>query len=352
MIAVCSAGSGYIALNGNVDGYARFEARGDVRILGQTKAWNVIMKVSSGTYLRPTKVTVYGGAALLASNQTIDNAGPQDGFEIKENGVFTVKGTKFGYNTYGTNVAQRVDGLFDVQAPLCGKVGHWLVGSGRVKFKDTGSIAEADYAIRLGEKIRFSAETFVKPITVEDEPTLCSENGWEYAAGPLALPKGCVLTIDTQDPDTAEGYDCTFASAISGPGSLKVKGLGSLRLTAENSIGGAVTLDGGTLVVSKPQDFGSLSGRGILTFDASGGEVPQLSVAGGFDLSAVKLGLKGLSEEACKNWITLASFPPGTVAPPLPDVPSDHWKIRYSQTQDGSHLLQVRYRTGIEIIVR
>jgi autotransporter-associated beta strand protein len=310
------------------------------------------MKSIDGTYARPSKITVYGGAKLKATNQTIDFAGPQGGFEVKENGVFSVKGTKYGYTTYGTGVAQRVDGLFDVQAPLCGTVGHWFVGSGRGKFKDTGSQATADYTIRLGEKVRFSAETFFKPIEVEGEPTLCSENGWEYAAGPLALPKGCVLTIDTQDPDTAEGYDCTFASAISGSGSLKVTGAGSLRLTAENSIGGAVTLDGGTLVVSKSQNFGSFSGRGTLMIDASDGEIPQLSVAGGFDLSAVKLGVKGLSDDACKSWITLAAFASGTAVAPLPIVSSDHLKIRYMLAEDGSRLLQVRCRSGIEIIVR
>ncbi len=352
VVAVCSAGGGYIALKGNVDAYARFEARGDVRILGETTAWNVIMKSIDGTYARPSKITVYGGAKLKATNQTIDFAGPQGGFEVKENGVFSVEGTKYGYTTYGNGVAQRVDGLFDVQAPLCGTVGHWFVGSGRVKFKDTGSQATADYTIRLGEKVRFSAETFFKPIEVEGEPTLCSENGWEYAAGPLALPKGCVLTIDTQDPDTAEGYDCTFASAISGSGSLKVTGAGSLRLTAENSIGGAVTLDGGTLVVSKSQNFGSFSGGGVLTLDASGGEVPQLNVAGGFDLSVVTLGFNGLTEKASKGWVTLASFPAGSVLPALPGVLSDHWKVRYVQGENGLRLLQARYRTGIEIIVR
>ena len=352
VIAAYSAGAGYIALAGDVDGYARFEARGDIRILGEAKAWNLKMTTASGSYSAPTRLTLYPGASFLASNQTMSHPGPQNGMEIMENAVLTVRGSKYGYDDYGTRVAQRVDGLFDVQAPLCGTVGHWFVGSGRVKFKDTGSKATADYTIRLGEKVRFSAETFVKPIEVEGEPTLCSENAWEYAAGPLALPKGCVLTIDTQDPDTAEGYDCTFASAISGPGSLKVKGLGSLRLTAENSIGGAVTLDGGTLVVSKAQNFGSLSGGGVLTLDASGGEVPQLNVAGGFDLSVVTLGFNGLTEKASKGWVTLASFPAGSVLPALPGVLSDHWKVRYVQGENGLRLLQARYRTGIEIIVR
>ena len=352
VIAAYSAGAGYIALAGDVDGYARFEARGDVRILGKAKAWNLKMTSATGSYSAATRLTLYPGASFLASNQTMSHPGPQNGMEIMKNAVLTVKGSKYGHDDYGTGAAQRVDGLFDVQAPLGGDVGHYLVGGGRVKFKDTGSQATADYTIRLGEKVRFSAETFVKPIEVEGEPTLCSENDWEYAAGPLALPKGCVLTIDTQDPDTAEGYDCTFASAISGSGSLKVTGAGSLRLTAENSIGGAVTLDGGTLVVSKSQDFGSFSGRGTLMIDASDGEIPQLTVAGGFDLSSVKLGVKGLSDDACKSWITLATFASGTAVAPLPIVFSDHLKIRYMLAEDGSRLLQVRCRSGIEIIVR
>ena len=341
-----------MALAGAADGYARFEARGDVRILGKAKAWNLKMTSATGSYSAATRLTLYPGASFLASNQTMSHPGPQNGMEIMKNAVLTVKGSKYGHDDYGTAVAQRVDGLFDVQAPLGGDVGHYLVGGGRVKFKDTGSQATADYTIRLGEKVRFSAETFVKPIEVEGEPTLCSENGWEYAAGPLALPKGCVLTIDTQDPDTAEGYDCTFASAISGSGSLKVTGAGSLRLTAENSIGGAVTLDGGTLVVSKAQNFGSLSGGGVLTLDASGGEVPQLTVAGGFDLSVVTLGFNGLTEKASKGWVTLASFPAGSVLPALPGVLSDHWKVRYVQGENGLRLLQARYRIGIEILVR
>ena len=351
VIAVCSAGSGYIALNGNVDGYARFEARGDVRILGETKAWNVIMKGSTGTYSRPTKVTVYGGATLLASNQTIDNAGPQDGFEIKENGVFTVKGTKFGYNTYGTNVAQRVNGLFDVQAPLGGKVGHWLVGSGRVKFKDTGSIAEADYVIRLGEKIRFSAETFVKPITVEDEPTLCSVNPWVYGAGDLTLPEKCTLTVDTQDADSDTGYECTFSSAIIGKGKLKVKGAGSLKLAAQNNIEGGLVLENGTIVCTKPQTFGSLTGTGKIVLGADGGEVATLTVAGDVNLSQISLGCKDLGDLAAKGWVSVMTLPADSTVSGALNLPSGHWKSRVVSSVSGK-TVQVRLRPGIGIIVR
>jgi hypothetical protein len=351
VIAVCSAGSGYIALNGNVDGYARFEARGDVRILGKTKAWNVIMKTSSGTYLRPTKITVYGGAELLASNQTIDNPGPQDGFEIKENGVFTVKGSKFGYDTYGTAVAQRVDGLFDVRAPLCGKVGHWLVGNGRVKFKDTGSAATADFTIRLGEKIRFSAETFVMPITVEDEPTLCSVNSWVYGAGDLTLPEKCVFTVNTQDENSTTGYECTFSSAITGKGKLKVKGFGSLKLAAQNNIEGGLVLDGGTIVCIKPQTFGSLTGTGKIVLGAEGGEVAALTVAGDVDLSRINLGCKDLGDLAAKGWVSVMMLPADSAVTGELTLPSGHWKSRIVSSAGGK-TVQVRLRPGIEIIVR
>jgi hypothetical protein len=352
VIAVCSAGSGYIALNGNVDGYARFEARGDVRILGKTKAWNVIMKkTSDGTFLRPTKITVYGGAELLASNQTIDNPGPQDGFEIKENGVFTVKGSKFGYDTYGTAVAQRVDGLFDVQAPLCGKVGHWLVGNGRVKFKDTGSATTADFTIRLGEKIRFSAETFVKPITVEDEPTLCSENSWVYNAGDLTLPGKCTLTVDTQDADSDTGYECTFSSAIIGKGTLKVKGAGSLKLSAQNNIEGGLVLEGGTIVCTKPQIFGSLAGTGKIVLGADGGEVAALTVAGDVDLSQISLGCNDLGDLAANGWVSVMTLPADSVVSGELTLPSGHWKSRVVSSDSGK-TVQVRLRPGISIVVR
>ena len=348
VIAVNSAGNGYIALVGGVDGYARFEARGDVRILGETKAWNVMMKPSGGP--RPTSVKVYRGAELRASNQTLLLSGPQGGFEIMEGGEFTVDGTLFGYVEYGDAVAQRVDGLFDVRAPLGGTKGHYLVGRGRVRFRDTGSKATADYTIRLGEKVRFSAETFVKPIEVEGEPTLCSENAWEYAAGPLALPKGCVLTIDTQDPDTAAGYDCTFASEISGSGSLKVTGAGSLRLTAENSIAGGVTLDGGRLSYSKRQNFASLSGSGVLKASPDAGEMPVLNISGNADFTDIRFDCGALSESAGKGWITLAEA--SAVSQALPKLSSDRWKVRVSTGADGVKLLQVRRRTGIGIIVK
>lgn len=351
VVAVCSAGGGYIALKGNVDAYARFEARGDVRILGETTAWNVIMKSIDGTYARPSKITVYGGAKLKATNQTIDFAGPQAGFEVKENGVFSVKGTKYGYTTYGNGVAQRVDGLFDVQAPLCGTVGHWFVGSGRVKFKDTGSQATADYTIRLGEKVRFSAETFVKPITVEDEPTLCSENSWVYNAGDLTLPEKCTLTVDTQDADSDTGYECTFSSAIIGKGTLKVKGAGSLKLSAQNNIEGGLVLEGGTIVCTKPQIFGALAGTGKIVLGADGGEVAALTVAGDVDLSQISLGCNDLGDLAANGWVSVMTLPADSVVSGELTLPSGHWKSRVVSSDSGK-TVQVRLRPGISIIVR
>ncbi|MBQ5794608.1 MAG: hypothetical protein IIW14_01305, partial [Kiritimatiellae bacterium] len=80
--------------------------------------------------------------------------------------------------------------------------------------------------------------------------------------------------------------------------------------------------------------------------------IPQLTVVGEFDLSVVTLGFNGLTEKASKGWVTLASFPAGSVLPTLPGVLSDHWKVRYVQGENGLRLLQARYRTGIEIIVR
>ena len=351
VISVCSAGGGYIALKGNVDAYARFEAYGDVRILGETKAWNVIMKAMDGSYARQTRITVYGGAKLKATTQSFDFAGPQGGFEVKENGVFSVKGTKYGYTTYGTGVAQRVDGLFDVQAPLGGKVGHWLVGTGRVKFKDTGSIAEADYAIRLGEKIRFSAETFVMPITVEDEPTLCSVNSWVYSAGDLTLPEKCVFTVNTQDENSTTGYECTFSSAITGKGKLKVKGAGSLKLAAQNNIEGGLVLENGTIVCTKPQTFGSLTGTGKIVLGADGGEVAALTVAGDVNLSQISLGCKDLGDLAAKGWVSVMTLPADSTVSGALNLPSGHWKSRVVSSVSGK-TVQVRLRPGIGIIVR
>jgi autotransporter-associated beta strand protein len=190
------------------------------------------------------------------------------------------------------------------------------------------------------------------PIEVEDEPTLCSENAWKYEAGPLTLPKGCVLTVDTSDPDTAEGYDCTFASVMSGPGSLKVKGAGSLALTAENSIGGAVVLDGGRLVLAQSQTLGALSGTGRLTLgDAAGGPV-ELNVSGAADFSGITLSCPAALEQAGRGWVTVVTVAPGSAVSGTPALPSGHWKSRIVADADGTRRLQVRLRPGIEIIVR
>jgi hypothetical protein len=351
VIAAYSAGAGYIALAGDVDGHARFEARGDVRILCEAKAWNLKMTTASGSYSAPTRLTLYPGASFLASNQTMIHPGPQNGMEIMENAVLTVQGSKYGYDDYGTRVAQRVDGLFDVQAPLAGDVGHWLVGSGRVKFKDTGSQASADYAIRLGERIRFSAETFVKPITVEDEPTLCSVNSWVCGAGDLTLPEKCVFTVNTQDENSTTGYECTFSSAITGKGKLKVKGFGSLKLAAQNNIEGGLVLDGGTIVCTKPQTFGSLTGTGKIVLGAEGGEVAALTVAGDVDLSRINLGCKDLGDLAAKGWVSVMTLPADSAVTGELTLPSGHWKSRIVSSAGGK-TVQVRLRPGIEIIVR
>ena len=353
-IGVNSGGWGYISLEGDVAAYARLDVRGDVRIRGTVTAMN--LRFYSSDAVKPTRLTVCDGGTMTFSNQTLAHEGPRGGMWIKSGGKITIanhSGSVFwGYNMYGDSVPSVVDGLFDVQVPLGGSVGHWYTGSGRVKMKDTGSSATADYTIRLGGSVKFSAETFVKPITVEETPTLCSENAWTYAAGALDLPKGSELTIDTQDPDNAVGYDCTFASPITGEGALKVKGAGSLTLTAENSIGGGVTLAGGTLVYTAPQTFGPLSGTGTLSVSAVGGSVPALTVAGDADLSGVTIGGDSLSELGAAGWITLATFPAGASVTGEPTMPSGEWRTRIVSNGDGTKSLQGRLRTGIMLIVR
>ena len=88
----------------------------------------------------------------------------------------------YGYDRFGDLEPAVVDGTFDIQVPLGGAVGHWYTGSGRVMMKDTGSKATTDYSIRLGGNVKFSAESFVRPITVEETPTLCAVNDWRARA--------------------------------------------------------------------------------------------------------------------------------------------------------------------------
>ena len=352
-IGVSCAGWGYIDLEGTVNGYARIDVRGDVRVRGTASAWN--LRFFASDTIKDTRFTVYNGATVTASNSTLTQDGPQDGIHVHSGGTIRIashSNSKYGYDKYGDTKPSVIDGLLDIQVPLSGQVGHWYTGSGRVKMKDTGSAATADYSIRLGGSVKFSAETFVKPITVEETPTLCSENAWTYAAGALTLPKGSELTIDTQDPDNAVGYDCTFASPITGDGALKVKGAGSLTLTAENSIGGGVTLAGGTLVYTAPQTFGSLSGTGTLTVGGTGGSVPTLTVAGDADLSGITIGGDSLGELGAAGWVTLATFSAGATVTGEPTMPSGEWQTRVVDNGDGTKSLKGRIRTGAMLIVR
>ena len=353
MIAVSSAGWGYVSLEGTVKGNARFDLRGDVRVRGSMTS--EILRFYGSESSKPTRFTVYNGASVNVTYSRLTQDGPQDGVHVHRGGTITIKShssSSYGYEKYGDTAPSVIDGLLDIQVPLSGQVGHWYTGSGRVKMKDTGSAATADYSIRLGGSVRFSAETFVKPITVEETPTLCSESAWTYAAGALTLPKGSELTIDTQDPDNAVGYDCTFASPITGDGALKVKGAGSLTLTAENSIGGGVTLAGGTLVYTAPQTIGSLSGTGTLTVGGAGGSVPTLTVAGDADLSGITIGGDSLGELGAAGWVTLATFPAGATVTGEPTMPSGEWQTRAVDNGDGTKSLKGRIRTGVMLIVR
>ena len=353
-IGVNSGGWGYISLEGNVAAYARLDVRGDVRIRGTVTAMN--LRFYGSDAVKPTRLTVCDGGTMTFSNQTLLHEGPRGGMWIKSGGRITMANHSgsvvWGYNTYGDSVPSVVDGVFDIQVPLGGSVGQWYTGSGRVKMKDTGSSATADYTVRLGGSVKFSAETFVKPITVEETPTLCSVNDWTYAAGALTLPKGCELTIDTSDPDTSAAHDCTFASPITGEGALKVKGAGLLTLTAENSIGGGVTLAGGTLVYTAPQTFGSLSGTGMLTVGGTGGSVPTLTVAGDADLSGITIGGDSLGELGAAGWVTLATFSAGATVTGEPTMPSGEWQTRVVDNGDGTKSLKGRIRTGAMLIVR
>ena len=355
MIALNGAGWGYISMEGTVNGYARFDVKGDVRVRGDLTAWNIRFYTSESS--KPTRLTIYRGGSLTASNQTLSHEGPIGGIIVKEGGSFTVKGTGssnfYGYTANGWQSPSVVDGTVDIQSPLGGTVGHWYSGSGRVKMLDTGSKATADYTIRLGGSVKFSAKTFVKPIVVEDTPTLCAVNDWTYSAGALDIPEKSVFTIDTTDPETSAAHACTFASPISGAGVLKVKGAGTLALAAANNVSGGLVLDGGTLSWSASQTFGSISGTGTLDF-GDGSNVSALTVTGDADLSGILIPLSGAFKAAMggSGWTTLLTVPDGAS---ITGVPADDGespvKMRVAETETGL-ALQVRLRPGTAVIFR
>lgn len=87
--------------------------------------------------------------------------------------------------------------------------------------KDTGSKATTDCSIRLGGNVKFSAESFVRPITVEETPTLCAVNDWTYSAGALTLRFG-----DDASLRAASGW-MTVATVASGSAVLGLPALPS-----------------------------------------------------------------------------------------------------------------------------
>ncbi|WP_208989374.1 autotransporter-associated beta strand repeat-containing protein, partial [Pseudovibrio sp. POLY-S9] len=93
-------------------------------------------------------------------------------------------------------------------------------------------------------------------------------DGYSVSGGDIALTGATAIRVG-DGTDTGAGYSTVVASNLTGTGSLKKTGLGTLILTGNNTYSGNTTVSGGALVVDGSigdvtTDGGSLGGSGTL----------------------------------------------------------------------------------------
>lgn len=89
------------------------------------------------------------------------------------------------------------------------------------------------------------------------DQTVAGLSGGGTSGGDVSLGSAA-LTVN-------QNVDTTYAGVISGTGSLRKSGLGTLTLTGTNTYSGGTTLIGGTLAISSDANLGAVTG--VLTFD-------------------------------------------------------------------------------------
>lgn len=340
----------YVAFMKSLDGGDVFTVKGDVRIGGAATARNILFnEQGSGLPAKRTRLSVIPGGSFTATQQTWLQGSANVEIFVCSNATFTVENPS-GYNCFwGANVVRRPIwvkefGKFDCRAPLGGSGKVSFTGKGEVRLADTGSQATADYPVEL-EDVTFAIDAFTAghPVVLKGSPTWASKADWTYTLGPVLLPAGETLTVDTGDLDTGAGHSTAINSAVTADKLVK-KGAGTLTLGSSGNALGEVSVEAGTLSIAASQSFMSLvvaSGAGLQI--ASGVTV---ALSGSIDLTDVTV-----AAAVGKNWATILTVPEGSSITGVQSGAAQPFMTRVVETGSGL-ALQMRRRPGIAVSFR
>ena len=223
-----------------------------------------------------------------------------------------------------------VEGLMELNVPVCGTKGQGFYGSGCVKVKEVVADAGGSSAITLGEGIRFCPDKFATETSasagksvglfVESKATLGANCDWTYGpeTTPLSAEGGRTLrvgvygelTFDTQDAETGVGHAITLNERIDAEGAVTKKG-------------------SGTLVFCQP---GS-SFRNGLTVEEGG-------IAVGGELAA----------RTASEWTEI--FTVKRTSPEEIKLADDNLRLKVVPQSDGSFSVMAKVKSGLVLMVR
>ena len=340
----------YVAFMKSLDGGEVFTIKGDVRIGGAATAKNILFNEQVSAFpAKRTRLSIIPGGSFTATRQDWMQSGANVEIYVYSNATFTVQNPSEYTCFWGSNYERRPIwvkefGKFDCRAPLGGATKVSFKGKGEVRLADTGSRATADYPVEL-EDVTFAIDSFAAghPIVLKGSPTWVSRVDWTYSLGPVSLPAGETLTVDTGDLDTGAGHSTAINSAVTADKLVK-KGAGTLALGSSGNALGEVSVEAGKLFIAASQSFGSLvvaSGAGLQV--ASGATV---ALSGSVDFTGVTV-----AAAVGKYWTTVLTVPEGSSINGVQADNTQPFMMRVVES-DAGLALQMRRRHGETISFR
>ena len=237
-----SIANSFLLMRGGGKVKGQVVVHGDVRFGG---AWTATGILHNDDTTRATMLTVVPGGTftLTKSDGTLAAKGRIDVF-----GTLDISNTLSSISTANW----RGTGVVKVHSVATNVVGKFTLG-------DSLRL----YPMEGWRTVPASDPSNAVTIAVTETPVLGATRDWTYgpeegavptmaeSARALTVAADATLTIDTQDPDTAEGHVVTFADPIIGDGNVVKAGAGTLAFTTTNSvIKGEFRVIGGSIAVS------------------------------------------------------------------------------------------------------